>query len=131
VAFRGTLVALVAAFADLFLMDALGGIDDHQRLDKLCDLAHLATFVVVAGRWSGLERAIALALFAYRMLGEGCSRSPASAPALPSAERSGRAPGWARARRPFVGDQFSASWACAGGLARDHRPLISGPGGSP
>lgn len=66
----GALVALVADFADLFVMDAIGGISDYQRLDKLCDLAYLATFLIVAAGWSGLERAVAIALFAYRMVGE-------------------------------------------------------------
>ena len=66
----GALIALVADFADLFLMDAIGGISDYQRLDKLCDLAYIAAFVIVTLRWSGLERVIALVLFAYRMIGE-------------------------------------------------------------
>ena len=66
----GALIALVADFADLFLMDAIGGISDYQRLDKLCDLGYIATFLAVAARWSGLERAVALVLFAYRMVGE-------------------------------------------------------------
>src|SRR5256885_13601330 len=68
--FAGALIALVADFADLFLMDAIGGISDYQRLDKLSDLAYIATFLVVALRWSGLERAVALVLFGYRMVGE-------------------------------------------------------------
>jgi hypothetical protein len=68
--FAGALIALVADFADLFLMDVIGGISDYQRLDKLCDLAYIATFLAVAVRWSGLERAIALVLFTYRMIGE-------------------------------------------------------------
>jgi len=68
--FAGALIALVADFADLFLMDAIGGISDYQRLDKLCDLAYIGAFLVVAARWSGLERLIALVLFAYRMVGE-------------------------------------------------------------
>ena len=66
----GALIALVADFADLFLMDAIGGITDYQRLDKLCDLGYLATFLIMAARWSGLERIVAFALFAYRMIGE-------------------------------------------------------------
>ena len=68
--FAGALIALVADFADLFLMDAIGGISDYQRLDKLCDLAYIGAFLVVAACWSGLERVIALVLFAYRMVGE-------------------------------------------------------------
>jgi len=63
----GALIALVADFADLFLMDAIGGISDYQRLDKLCDLAYIAAFVIVTLRWSGLERVIALVLFVYAL----------------------------------------------------------------
>jgi len=68
--FAGALIAIVGDFCDLFLMDAIGGIDDYQRLDKVCDLAYLIVFLVVSLRWTGLERAVAVALFAYRMIGE-------------------------------------------------------------
>ena len=68
--FAGALIAIVGDFCDLFLMDAIGGIDDYQRLDKVCDLAYLIVFLVVSLRWAGLERAVAVALFAYRMIGE-------------------------------------------------------------
>ena len=68
--FAGGLIALVADFADLFLMDAIGGISDYQRLDKLCDLGYMTTFLIVAVRWSGLERVASLVLFGYRMVGE-------------------------------------------------------------
>ena len=68
--FAGALIAIVGDFCDLFLMDAIGGIADYQRLDKLCDLVYLAIFLIVALRWRDLERGIALALFAYRMIGE-------------------------------------------------------------
>src|SRR5207249_11665417 len=67
--FAGALIALVADFADLFLMDVIGGITDYQRLDKLCHLGYLPTFLGVA-RWSGLERVVAFVLFGYRMIGE-------------------------------------------------------------
>ena len=68
--FAGALIAIVGDFCDLFLMDAIGGIDDYQRLDKVCDLSYLIVFLVVSLRWAGIERAIAVALFAYRMVGE-------------------------------------------------------------
>ena len=68
--FAGALIAIVGDFCDLFLMDAIGGIADYQRLDKLCDLVYLAIFLVIALRWKGLERGVAVALFAYRMVGE-------------------------------------------------------------
>jgi hypothetical protein len=68
--FAGALIAIVGDFCDLFLMDAIGGIDDYQRLDKLCDLVYLTIFLIVALRWRGLERGVSIALFAYRMIGE-------------------------------------------------------------
>ena len=46
--FAGALVALLADFGDLFLMDWLGGIADYQRFDKVCDLAYMMTFAVVS-----------------------------------------------------------------------------------
>jgi len=66
----GGLFALLADFADLFLMDAIGGIADYQRLDKLCDLAYMIVFLRVALGWLGVERGVAIALFGYRMVGE-------------------------------------------------------------
>lgn len=68
--FAGSLLAIVADFFDLFLMNAIGGIEDYQRLDKLCDLAYMLVFLKVALGWVGLERSVALGLFAYRMIGE-------------------------------------------------------------
>ncbi len=68
--FAGGLFVLVTDFSDLFLMNAIGGIDDYQRLDKLCDLAYMLVFLKVALGWSGLERGVAVGLFAYRMIGE-------------------------------------------------------------
>jgi hypothetical protein len=66
----GGLFAIVADFSDLFLMNAIGGIEDYQRLDKLCDLAYMLVFLKVALGWSGLERSVAIASFVYRMIGE-------------------------------------------------------------
>lgn len=68
--FGGGLFVLVADFADLFLMNAIGGIEDYQRLDKLVDLAYMLVFLRVALGWARLERNVAVALFAYRMIGE-------------------------------------------------------------
>ena len=68
--FVGSLFALVTDFSDLFLMNWIGGIEDYQRLDKLCDLAYMFVFLRVALGWTGLERTVAVALFAYRMIGE-------------------------------------------------------------
>ena len=68
--FAGGLFAILTDFSDLFLMDAIGGIDDYQRLDKLCDLAYMLVFLKVALGWTGPERGVAVGLFAYRMIGE-------------------------------------------------------------
>ena len=68
--FAGALLALLVDFGDLFLMDWLGGIPDYQRFDKVCDLAYMATFAVVALRWRPLERNVALALLALRLAGD-------------------------------------------------------------
>jgi len=68
--FAGGLFAIITDFSDLFLMNAIGGIDDYQRLDKLCDLAYMLVFLKVAFGWAGLERGVAVGLFAFRMIGE-------------------------------------------------------------
>src|SRR6185503_16242431 len=68
--FAGGLFAILTDFSDLFLMNAIGGIDDYQRLDKLCDLAYMLVFLKVALGWTGLERGVAVGLFAFRMIGE-------------------------------------------------------------
>ena len=66
----GALIAVIGDFCDLFLMDWIGGIADYQSLDKVCDLAYMLTFLVVALRWAGLERAVAVGLFFFRMIGD-------------------------------------------------------------
>jgi hypothetical protein len=68
--FAGALVALLTDFGDLFLMDWLGGIPDYQRFDKVCDLAYMTTFAIVALRWRPLERNIAIGLLALRLAGD-------------------------------------------------------------
>ena len=68
--FAGALVAVLSDFGDLFLMDWLGGIPDYQRFDKVCDLAYMATFAIVALRWRPLERNVALGLLALRLVGD-------------------------------------------------------------
>src|SRR5438270_3854632 len=68
--FAGALVAVLTDFGDLFLMDWLGGIPDYQRFDKVCDLAYMATFAIVALRWKPLERNVALGLLGLRLVGD-------------------------------------------------------------
>lgn len=70
-ALAGAVVAILVDLSDLFLLEAidLGGIPDYQRFDKVADQVYLAAFLVASLRWSGVERAISVALYAYRMAG--------------------------------------------------------------
>lgn len=67
----GGLLAIGGDLADLLLRDLvdLGGIGDYQLLDKVCDQVYLALFLVVALRWTGVERRVAVALYIYRLAG--------------------------------------------------------------
>lgn len=70
-AFAGALIAILVDFSDLFWQGwlDLGGIGDYQSFDKWLDLVYMFTFLVVALRWRGPARNVALVLFAYRMVG--------------------------------------------------------------
>jgi hypothetical protein len=67
----GGVLAVLVDLSDLLLRDALelGGVGDYQSLDKWLDQVYLGAFLVVALRWSGPARSIAIALFAYRFVG--------------------------------------------------------------
>jgi hypothetical protein len=67
----GGLLALVADLLDLLALGLLGwaGVSDYQALDKWLDQVYLATFLIVALRWSGPERSIAVALYVLRLVG--------------------------------------------------------------
>jgi hypothetical protein len=67
----GALVALVIDLADLLLRDLvdLGGIPDYQSLDKWLDQVYMGCFLLVALRWQGVERTIAVALYVFRLVG--------------------------------------------------------------
>ena len=70
-AFVGALIAVFIDLSDLFwrqLID-LGGIPNYQEWDKWLDQVYILLFLFVAWRWTGLERQIALGLFAYRLVG--------------------------------------------------------------
>ncbi len=69
--FWGAIAAIFIDFSDLFWTSVidLGGLGDYQSFDKLLDLVYMAAFLVVALRWGGLVRRIAIGLFAYRMIG--------------------------------------------------------------
>jgi hypothetical protein len=67
----GGLLAVLVDLSDLLLFDVLdlGGVPDYQTTDKWLDQVYLAAFLVVALRWRGPARAIAVALYAYRLVG--------------------------------------------------------------
>ena len=67
----GALLAIGVDLADLLLRDVLdlGGIPDYQSFDKWVDQVYLGAFLVVALRWPDPERAIAVALYAFRLVG--------------------------------------------------------------
>ena len=67
----GGVLAILVDLSDLLLRDALdlGGVGDYQSLDKWLDQVYMITFLVVALRWDGPARSIAIGLFAYRLVG--------------------------------------------------------------
>lgn len=70
--FAGALLSVAVDLFDLLLMNLLdlGGVPDYQSVDKYLDQWQLALFLVVAvRRWSGVERRIAVGLYAYRLVG--------------------------------------------------------------
>jgi hypothetical protein len=67
----GGILAVLVDLSDLLLRDILdlGGVGDYQTLDKWLDQVYLATFLIVALRWAGWPRRIAVALYVYRLVG--------------------------------------------------------------
>ncbi len=67
----GALLAILVDTADLLARDLLdlGGVPDYQSLDKWLDQVYMACFLVVALRWQGVERTIAVALYVFRLVG--------------------------------------------------------------
>lgn len=67
----GGLLAVGVDLSDLLLRDLLdlGGIPDYQAFDKWIDQVYQATFLIVALRWSGIERRVAVGLYLYRLAG--------------------------------------------------------------
>lgn len=66
----GGLLAIVVDLSDLLLADLLGlGGVDYQTLDKWLDQVYLVTFLIVARRWSDPARGLAIALYAFRLVG--------------------------------------------------------------
>jgi hypothetical protein len=67
----GALLAILVDTGDLLVRDTLdlGGLPDYQSLDKWLDQVYLGLFLVVALRWQGIERTVAMALYAFRLVG--------------------------------------------------------------
>ncbi|MGE0687147.1 MAG: hypothetical protein AB7P33_10405 [Dehalococcoidia bacterium] len=70
-ALAGALIAIAVDQSDLFMMNLLdlGGVRDYQTFDKYLDQAYLLAFLVVALRWQGPARTVAVALYCYRLAG--------------------------------------------------------------
>ena len=68
----GAVLAIALDVADLVLLSLLTptfGPADYQPFDKWADQVYLALFLVVALRWTGVERTIAIGLYAFRLVG--------------------------------------------------------------
>lgn len=73
-AFAGSIIAILVDFSDLFMknlldLGGLGGMSGYQQFDKYADLIYMVTFLIVALRWEGIARNVAIGLFAFRMVG--------------------------------------------------------------
>lgn len=69
--FPGGILAVLVDLSDLFLRSYLdlGGVSDYQEFDKWLDQVYMLTFLIVALRWPPVPRNVAVALYAYRMIG--------------------------------------------------------------
>ncbi len=67
----GGILAVLVDLSDLLLRDTLdlGGLPDYQGLDKWLDQVYMGCFLLVALRWEGAERRVAVGLYVYRMVG--------------------------------------------------------------
>ena len=70
-AFVGGLIAVLVDLSDLLWMNLLelGGLGNYQRFDKYIDQVYLFAFLIVAWRWQGPAKNIALGLFGWRLVG--------------------------------------------------------------
>lgn len=69
--FPGAIFAMLIDNFDVLLKGTLdeGGVRDYHSFDKWLDLVYMVTFLIVALRWQGAARSIAVGLFVYRMIG--------------------------------------------------------------
>ena len=69
--FPGAILAMLVDNFDVLLKGTLdeGGVSDYHAFDKWLDLVYMVTFLIVALRWQGAARNIAVGLFVYRLIG--------------------------------------------------------------
>jgi hypothetical protein len=70
--FAGGVFAVLIDLSDLVLLGLLTpgfGVTEYQTFDKYVDQVYMVAFLVVALRWVGIERNVAVGLFAYRLVG--------------------------------------------------------------
>jgi hypothetical protein len=69
--FVGAIIAIFADASDVFLLNLLdmGAMDHYQQFDKAADQVYMLTFLIVALRWQGLARDVAVGLYGYRLIG--------------------------------------------------------------
>lgn len=70
-AFVGAVLAILFDLSDLFLKNLidLGGVTNYQTFDKWLDLVYMSAFLLVAMKWNGIIRQLAVSLFIFRMIG--------------------------------------------------------------
>ena len=69
--FAGGILAIFVDLLDLILLDWLDPLafGYYQSFDKYLDQVYLLTFLIVALRWEGIERNVAVGLYVYRLVG--------------------------------------------------------------
>ncbi len=69
--FYGAIIAILVDESDIFMMNLihLGGVTDYQTFDKYLDQVYIACFLIVALRWHGADRNVAVGLYVYRFIG--------------------------------------------------------------
>ena len=69
--FAGGLLAIFVDLLDLILLDWLDPLafGHYQAFDKYLDQVYMLTFLIVALRWEGVERNVAVALYVFRLVG--------------------------------------------------------------
>jgi hypothetical protein len=67
----GAIIALLTDASDVLLLNLLdmSAMSHYQVFDKWADQVYMLTFLIVALRWQGLTRNVAVGLYAYRLAG--------------------------------------------------------------